>query len=104
MGNYLIFQILNFWRWDLEFQRSEMRIGEITNSAEYRMDEQNQNLPFFGIKLGFPNWKKYSENFPHFTISKIIEFPLLTKPKKNNQISEIVEFQKLAIFLKFDNL
>ena len=51
LGNYLIFQILNFWGWGLEFQRSEMRIGEITNSAKYQMDEQNQNLPIFGIKL-----------------------------------------------------
>ena len=39
LGNYLIFQILNFWGWGLEFQRSKMRIGEITNSAEYQMDE-----------------------------------------------------------------
>ena len=74
-----------------------MRIGEITNSAEYRMNEQNQNLPIFGIKLWFSRVKKNSKNFPHFTISKIIEFPLLTNSKKN-QISEIVECQKLANF------
>ena len=30
-----------------------MRTGEITNSAEYRTDEQNQNLPILGIKLWF---------------------------------------------------
>ena len=74
-----------------------MRIGEITNSAKYRMDEQNQNLPFLESNCGFSNWKKKSKNFPNFTISKIIEFPLLTNSKKN-QISEIVEFQKLTNF------
>ena len=73
-----------------------MRTGEITNSAEYQIDEQNQNLPIFGIKLWFSKLKK---KFPNFTISKIIKFPLLTNSKKkNNQISEIVEFQKLANF------
>ena len=73
-----------------------MRIGEITNSAEYQMDEQNQSLPIFGIKLWFSELKK---KFPNFKISKIIKFPLLTNSKKNNQSSEIVEFQKLANFL-----
>ena len=38
------------------------------------------------------------KKFPNFKISKIIKFPLLTNPKKNNQSSEIVEFQKLANF------
>ena len=72
-----------------------MKIGKITNSAEYQMDEQNQNLPIFGIKLWFSKLKK---KIPNFTISKIIKFPLLTNSKKNNQSSEIVEFQKLANF------
>ena len=58
LGNYLIFQILNFWGWGLELQRSKMRIGEITNSAEYQMDEQNQNWPIFVIKLWFCKLKK----------------------------------------------
>ena len=35
-----------------------MKIEEITNSAEYQMDEQNQNLPIFGIKLWFFKLKK----------------------------------------------
>ena len=60
------------------------------------MDEQNQNLPIFGIKLWFSKLKK---KFPNFKISKIIKFSLLTNLKKNNQSSEIVEFQKLANFL-----
>ena len=72
-----------------------MRIGEITNSSEYQMDKQNQNLPIFGIKLWFSELKK---KFLNFKISKIIKFPLLIKSKKNNQKSEIVEFQKLANF------
>ena len=49
LGNYLIFLIWNFWGWELEFQRENMRIDEMTNNAEYRMDKQNQNLPIFGI-------------------------------------------------------
>ena len=88
--------MLNFWRWGLEFQRSKMKIGYITNSAEYRMDEQNRNLPIFGIKCWFSKLEKNSKNVPNFTISKINEFPLLTNSKKNNQIFEIVEFQKLS--------
>ena len=51
-----------------------MRIGE----AEYQMDEQNQNLPILGIKFYFSKLKKKSKNFPNFTISKIIKFPLST--------------------------
>ena len=30
-----------------------MKIGEIANSAEYRMDEQFQNLLIFGILIIF---------------------------------------------------
>ena len=54
-----------------------MRTGEITNSAEYQMDEQNQNLPIFGIKLWFSKLKKkipkfYNfENHPIFIIDKL---------------------------------
>ena len=42
----------------MEFQKSKMKIGEITNNAEYQMHEQNQNLPIFGIKLWFSKLKK----------------------------------------------
>ena len=35
-----------------------MRIGGISNSAEYRMDEQNQNLTTFGVKFWFSKLKK----------------------------------------------
>ena len=72
-----------------------MRIGEITNSAEYQIDKQNQNLPIFAIKLWFSKLKKKLKNFK---ISKVMNFPLLTNSKKNNQSSEIVEFQKLENF------
>ena len=82
----------------MEFQKSKMEIGEITNSAEYQMDEQNQNLPIFEIKLWVSKLKK---KIPNFIISKSIKFPLLTNSKKKNQSSEIVEFQKL---LNFKNL
>ena len=30
-----------------------MRIGEISSSAEYRMDEELQSLPILGVKLWF---------------------------------------------------
>ena len=63
-----------------------MRIGEIANSAEYQMDEQNQNLPIVWIKLWFSELKKNSQ------------ISIIDKLKKNNQSSEIVEFQKLANF------
>ena len=70
-----------------------MKFGEITNSPEYQMDEQTKICQFLESNYGFPNWEK----IPNFTISKIIQFPLLTNSKKN-QSSEIVEFQKLANF------
>ena len=68
-----------------------MRIGEITNSAAYQMDKQNQNLPIFRIKLWFSKLKK---KFPNFTISKIIKFPLLTNSRKN----KIIKVLKLLNF------
>ena len=35
-----------------------MKIGKITNSAKYQMDERFQNLPIFGVKLTFSKLKK----------------------------------------------
>ena len=35
-----------------------MRIGKITSSAEYRMNEQFKNLPIFGVKFAFSKLKK----------------------------------------------
>ena len=35
-----------------------MRIGKITSSMEYQMDEQFQNRPFLEPNFGFPNLKK----------------------------------------------
>ena len=43
-----------------------MRIGKIMSSAEYRKDEQNQNLPIFGIKFWFSKSKKKIRKFPKF--------------------------------------
>ena len=93
MGNYLIFQILNFWGWGLEFQRSNVRIGEITNSAEYRMDEQNQNSPIFGIKLWFSKLKKKFQKLPKFYNFENHQIPIIDKIKK-----------KIIKFLRFVNL
>ena len=72
-----------------------MKIGEITNSEKYQMDEQNQNLPIFGIIYGFPNWKK---QFQILQFRKSSNFHYWPTQKKNNQSSEIVEFQKLVNF------
>ena len=74
-----------------------MRIGEITNRAECRMDEQNQNLPIFGIKLWCSRLKKKFQKFPKFYNIENYRTSIIEK-LKNNQISEIVEFQKLANF------
>ena len=55
-----------------------MRIGKIASSAEYRMDEQSQNLLIFGISLVFWIEKKSGnllvlqfKNFQKFPIYKI---------------------------------
>ena len=53
------------------------------------MDEQNQNLPIFGIELWFSKLKK---KIPNFTISKI-KFPLLTNSKKIIKILKLLNFK-----------
>ena len=68
-----------------------MKINEKMNSAEYQMDEQNENLPIFGIKLWFSKLKKN----PKFYNFEIHQISIIDKIKKN-QSSEIVGFQKLA--------
>ena len=63
------------------------------------MDEQNQNVPNFEIKLWFYKLKKKIPKISqilHFRKSS--NFPYWQTQKKNNQSSEIVEFQKLANF------
>ena len=76
----------------------EPSIGEITNSAEYLMDKQNQNLPIFEIKLRFSELKKKFLKFPKFYNFENNQISIIEKLEKNNKISEIVEFQKLANF------
>ena len=50
-----------------------MRIGKIASSAEYRMDEQSQNLLIFGILIVF--WiEKNSGNLLILQITKISSF------------------------------
>ena len=39
------------------FKQSNMRMGKIVSSAEYRMDKQSQNLLIFGISIFFQNEK-----------------------------------------------
>ena len=52
-----------------------MRIGKIASSAEYRMDEQSQNLLIFGILIVFLIEKNSGNlsilQFGKFQISKI---------------------------------
>ena len=55
-----------------------MRIGEITSSERYRMDEEFQNLLTFGAKFWFSKWKKIQKfskfyNFDNHQISVIDE-------------------------------
>ena len=38
--------------------KGNITIGKITHGAEYRMDEQFQNLPIFGILINFQIKKK----------------------------------------------
>ena len=49
-----------------------MRIGKIASSAEYRMDEQLQNLTTFGAKLWFSKLKIFWK-FVNFQIWKILK-------------------------------
>ena len=77
----------------MKFRISKMKIGEITSSAEYQMDEQNQNLPIFGIKLWFSELKKkIPKSSQILQFRKSSNFHYWQTQNKNNQISEIVEF------------
>ena len=71
-----------------------MRIGEITNSAEYQIDEQNQNLPIFGIKLWFSKFQKFQKFSLLRNSKKIIKFLKLLS-FKNQEIFKIWQFVKL---------
>ena len=58
------------------------------------MDEQNQNLPIFEIKLRFFKLKKNFQKFSKFYNFENHQISIIDKLKKNNIISELVEFQK----------
>ena len=68
------------------------------NLAEYRMDKQNQNFPIFGIKLWFSKLEKKFQKFPKFYNFENHQISGIDKLKKNNQLSDVFEFQKLANF------
>ena len=59
-----------------------MRIGEIMNSTEYRMNEQNRNLLIFGIKLWFSRLKKKFRKFPKFYSFENHQISIIDKLKK----------------------
>ena len=83
--------IVQFWKFQkLPFYKiSNMRAGKITSVAEYRMDEQFQNLLIFGIFSSFEiletcqfynleNSKNFLfTKFRKFIIWKISQFPKL---------------------------
>ena len=52
---------------------TNIRIAQISSSAEYRMDERFQNLSIFRILIKFPKLKKFWKfvNFPHCKILEI---------------------------------
>ena len=66
-----------------------MKIREITNSAEYQMDEQNQNLPIFGINLWFSKLKKNLKfyNFENHQIS------IIDKLKRKIKVLKLLNFK-----------
>ena len=59
------------------------------------MDEQKQNLPIFEIKLWFSKLNKKFQKFPKFYNFENHSIFIIDKFKKNNKISEIVDFPKL---------
>ena len=66
-----------------------MRIGDIANSGEYQMDEQNQNLPIFEIKLWFFKLKKIRKfyNFENHHIS------IIDNSKKIIKVLKLLNFK-----------
>ena len=52
-----------------------MRIGKITNSTEYQLDEKFQNFPIFKANFGFSN-SKNSRNLLIFHIVEFQKFPI----------------------------
>ena len=60
-----------------------MRIGKIASSAEYRMDEQSQNLLIFGISIVF--WiEKNSGNLLILQFGNFQKFPIYKITKISN--------------------
>ena len=114
----LIFKIVKFWKFVKFFILKNWKnlIGfQISQSEKFGKLANFPNLKFLGMRVriskskyenskiyqflesnfGFSNWKKISNYFPNFRMSKIIKF-LLSTNSQNNQISEISEFRKSA--------
>ena len=45
-------------RWEMQYQRANLRLSQIASGAEYRLDEQFQNLPIFRI-LNLEDFKHF---------------------------------------------
>ena len=70
-----------------------MRIGKISSSAEYRMDEQFQNCKFLEPNFDFPNEK----------ILKFLHFSIWTIPKTLSlRSSENFQFGKFEKFVSWE--
>ena len=78
----------------VRISKSTMIIGEITNSAEYRTDEQNQNLPIFEVKFWFSKLKTIPK------ISQILQF-LKSSNFHYRQTRKIIKFMKLLNFKNY---
>ena len=81
-----------------------MRMGKVSSVAEYRMDEQFQNLPIFGISMVFQI--KKIEACQNLLIFQFGKFPIRKIPKifnlRNN--SHPGTIPKFANFWNFDGL
>ena len=77
--------------------KSNIRIGEITSSAEYRMDEQFQNLPIFGINFWFSKLVKKFQKVPKFYNFENYQISI-PENSKNRKIYGIFQFRKIVNF------
>ena len=69
-----------------------MRIGKITSSAEYRIEEQFQNCQFLEPNVGFPNWK----NSGSLLICQFNQIPKIPNLENFKNV-EFWNFRKLSI-------
>ena len=69
-----------------------MRIGEMASGEEYRMGEELENLPIFGVKFLFSKLKKIPKTQNQRKNMSIDEIAIKAKYRKDDR------FQNLTIF------